>query len=239
MDAQEIVLQIRENAQIFSREPLRDGFATDVIARPTTRILPQANKAYRRLIEGGIYQCWHRLTLTVGIASYRTSGKFTLVLQDYIEDTSGVTYPLDLLDMERAEDARRQYFRDLTTGRPDKYLFTGNMIAFNTLPDAAYKAYFLADTVPTPLVLPTDTPTAVDDQFHDAIVTGGSVYIARMALGTPDFTQGMAIRYKDLNDEWQEYKKKVREVQVSRRLNVSAPPRMRDFYRIGSTRLRR
>lgn len=231
MTADEIVLQVREYIQIFDLEPLRDGFTDDVIVRGSTRILPYVNRAYRDLVRKGIYQCWHELVMTSGKANYRLPGTFTLVHQMYMLDpTDSKTYDLDYTDIPRQSDPTA-YFRATRSVRPTSVGFSGNMVFFNFLPDKAYKAYFLADTVPAPLALRADAPTALDAQFHDAIVAGASFYLGRMALNRPNAGQGAFVRFTKIDEEWTNWQKDVLEVQTSRFVPDSRLPLMSDNYR--------
>jgi len=224
MNAEEIVLMVRESIQIFDLEPLRDGFPEDVVVRPATRILPWVNRAYRDLVRQGIYQCWHKLILTANQASYRLSGNFSLVHELYLLDpTDSKKWDISYEDLPRMTQPNA-YWRSLRTGRPTKLGFSGNMVVFDPAPDRAYSVYFLADTVPAPLAARTDVPRALDVQYHDAVVAGASFYLGRAALNRPNAEQGAFMRFTKLDQEWSTWQSDVLELQESRFVPADRKP---------------
>lgn len=230
MDAEEIILQIRENVQIFSHVPLQDGFSDEILVRDGTRILPFVNRAYTDLVKKGIYQCWHQLIMTVNRPNYKLSGNFTLVHDWYIKDADGVgTRTYDLIPEEITRREGEQYSRVTMTGRPERFAFSGNTVFFDKLPDYAYRVYFLADTIPALMTARTDTPTALDAQLHYALVAGGSYYIGRAALNKPGALQGHYIRFSELKAEWDKWQKDVMEVTESRVVAASVGPMTNKF----------
>jgi hypothetical protein len=238
MDAEEIVARIRDNVQIFYSEPLQDGFTDDVQSREEgTSILPWADIAYTTdLVLQGVYQCWHALIMTPGKVAYRYSGKFTLTHHMYLLDTDGTT-KRDLTEVKAPRQQGDPFFRNRTPGKPDAVEFLGNFLVFNKVPDAAYIAYFLADTQPNHLILRTDTPRALDEPNHMAVVAGGSHYISRMALGQPTMNEFKFRRYGEIKAEWEWRMKHCLDTATSRNLYNRSTPHMVD-YRSRGQRLR-
>lgn len=229
MNAQEIVDDVRDKVQIYGKAgPLIDGFSTDPPVRDgTISVLKQINKTYVEMVTRTSFsRCVTQKALTIDTAAYRLD-KVTSVLTAAMLTADGTEYlPIDLVTYE---DIHKYYtLRNYDSAQPQKVWFDAQNFGVWPPPDDEYIMEFYGDTIPSPLVDPTDVPSRLDEALHETLSVGTAFRVCLMGAHIPPLAARLPY-YRDMYKEW---KDTVQDVALTRPLQgLDQEVQMENQYR--------
>jgi hypothetical protein len=232
MDAEEIVDEIMEEAQMFELD-VRPGWSDDSAdIQHLTRVLPRPNRVYRDLVREGIHQCYVTKTLETDTIEYRVPKEIGFVSGIMVYDGEEWV-ELTVTDRDTLKEKSKRW-RSVSSGMPTEYWFDSNIYGFDRPPDDTYDIKILADVIPTMMAAREDIPEFLPELQHDVLVSGGVVRLLRMSLNMKSMTEFGLMRFQSHYSEYQDLRKYTREVANGRVLNYTKPIQIHDGYRVES-----
>lgn len=235
--AQYLATETRQWAGVYDRSILRDGFEQDK-GMADLAIVPALNWAITQLLLTGQYKCYFSLALTENQSQYELDtaiGRIVVATYTTDPETDPVVTVLTKTKITSL-DNRRPGWRNSDAGIPVAYHTDVPDIievwpAPNVTDDAAYPALtILAEATTSDLVLPTDVPQRLPQQFHDSLAIGAAM---RICFAMSRIEGAMLERYSVLAGMWTKAIADVQSDANNREQDETAQMLVNDTYRNG------